>query len=277
MRVSIVAIFGIMLVAAPAGAEDFGGCRFNTASEQFAGDQAVQMRCLLKRVRPRGAGADVQAVPPWLSANVWRTPQVSPDALRAYLQSRNLLAALTASGSLAADRPRVRYFVIHDTSSPEIPGRTLPAEIDSADYNRRLLCCAFANARRKVNLIIARDGTSRLTIDWGGSRPSAATKIEQPSRARSAMPVFVHVENIQPRAKPPGSWAWVAPQPGLTPAQEERLALAYIVASVRAGRWLMPAYHFNIDQGLPDGHDDPQNMDLASWTGRVSNLVREIG
>jgi hypothetical protein len=263
------------LLPGASAAQDLGGCRFNVARQQFAGDAAAQLRCLLKRVKVKGAGADVQAIPVWLTDNVWQATRISPERLQRHLDDRQLSSSLTLS-PVQVNRQQVRYFVIHDTSSPEVPGRVLPGNIDTPEYNRRLLCCAFATVRRKVNLIIGRDGASRATIDWGAPRPSAATKIEV-GRGASARPVFVHVENIQPRAKPAGSWAWIAPQPGLTPAQEERLALAYVVASVRAGRWLMPAYHFNIDQGLPDGHDDPQNMELQSWTARVEALAAALG
>lgn len=269
-------ILAVATYSVPATAKDYGGCQFNKSREQFRGDKATQLNCLLRRVKIRGAGADPQPIPAWLTNNVWEVPKVTADKLAAYLSERNLSQSVTVPGPQIS-RPRLRYFVIHDTSSPEINGTNLPAEIDTPEYNRRLLCCAFSSVRKKVNLIIGRDGASRLTIDWGAPRPSAATKIEMNSRAASARPIFVHVENIQPRAKPAGSWAWIAPDPGLTPAQEERLALAYIVASVRAGRWLMPAYHFNIDAGLPDGHDDPQKMNLPGWTAQVEKIVGEIG
>lgn len=75
---------------------------------------------------------------------------------------------------------------------------------------------------------------------------------------------------------PDNSFFWKAPTPGFSDAQEKRLALAYIVASVRAGRWLIPAYHFNVDNGIPDGHDDPQNTDLAAWVAKIEAIEAEI-
>jgi hypothetical protein len=113
-------------------------------------------------------------------------------------------------------------------------------------------------------------------VDWKSPRTKPATKLEQTNLAGGARKLFAHVENVQPRIKPAGSWAWIAPEPGFSPAQEKRLALAYVVASLRAGRWLIPAYHFNIDQGLPDVHDDPQNADLGRWVGVVEAVVAEI-
>lgn len=167
--------------------------------------------------------------------------------------------------------------MIHDTSWPEEPGERFPANIDERGYSGNDLVNGFAGVRRKVNLIIARDGHSRRLILWGEPSREAATKIETQSRAPDAKAIFAHVENVQPRLKPAGSgFYWKAPPQGLATAQERRLALAYIVASVHAGRWLIPAYHFNIDQGIPNGHDDPQNMDLASWFGHVQAFQREI-
>lgn len=52
------------------------------------------------------------------------------------------------------------------------------------------------------------------------------------------------------------------PRPGLTQEQYYRLALLYIAASSRARAWLIPAFHAVLDQGIFDGHDDPQNFDL---------------
>lgn len=31
-----------------------------------------------------------------------------------------------------------------------------------------------------------------------------------------------------------------------------------------------------VDAGIPDGHDDPQNFDLAFWAGRLEELVKAI-
>lgn len=55
-----------------------------------------------------------------------------------------------------------------------------------------------------------------------------------------------------------------------------RLALRYVSASVQRGDWLIPGYHCAIDAGIPDGHDDPQNFDLAFWAGRLEELLKAI-
>jgi hypothetical protein len=88
--------------------------------------------------------------------------------------------------------------------------------------------------------------------------------------------LFLHVELVQPRRRDPrggpGNDA-LAPTPGFTPAQYGTLALLYVVASVRAGRWLVPAFHATLDEGIPDAHDDPQRFDLARFDAAVGDLV----
>ena len=67
-----------------------------------------------------------------------------------------------------------------------------------------------------------------------------------------------------------------APDPGFSAAQYERLALVYTIASVRAGRWLIPAFHAAIDSGIRGGHDDPQNFDLEAFAASLERLVRRL-
>ena len=68
----------------------------------------------------------------------------------------------------------------------------------------------------------------------------------------------------------------IAPEPGLTDAQLDRLALVYVAASVRRGAWLIPAFHAAVEAGIPEAHDDPQNFDLARWAERLGRLIGEL-
>jgi hypothetical protein len=266
-----------LLLSAPAMAQTYGGCGFDRATLRFAGTVEQTAKCLLQKVRTRGSGSDAQEVPAWLLDRLAQPMGLTEQQIRSYLQGENIAPADLSASLTAGDMGTVRYFVIHDTSSPEIqwPETEFPENIDSASYSGNRLP-GWANLEGRVNLIINRVGQSRLIVDWGGARSKAATKIEMNVRAPASRPLFVHVENIQPRIKPQGSWAWKAPEPGLSDAQEKRLALAYVVASHRAGRWLIPAYHFNIDKGLPDGHDDPQNMKLQSWVQKIQAIDSAI-
>jgi hypothetical protein len=235
------------------------------------------LACLLRKVRERGSGADAQPIPSWLTERAAKAIPITADQMRRYLEARGIDPGELTDRIAVGDTPDRRYFVIHDTSSPEIAsaGDQFPSNIDEPSYAGNRLT-GWPGLAQRVNLIVSRDGRSRRFRDWGASRALPAVKIEQSNRVPAARRVFVHVENVQPRIKPPNSWAWKAPVPGFSAAQERRLALAYIIASMRAGRWLIPAYHFNIDQGLPDVHDDPQHADLASWVAKIAALEAEI-
>ena len=90
---------------------------------------------------------------------------------------------------------------------------------------------------------------------------------------------FLHIENIQPRIRDRSvrfENDAIAPTPGFSDAQLERLALIYIAASARSGRWLIPAYHSPIDLGFRDRHDDPQNFDLEKWAAKLTELIGQI-
>lgn len=270
-------LLGILAISSPSEARIYGACRFDSVSLQFTGSVSETAACLLRKVRPRGSGADAQPIPAWLTARLTQKVPFSVKQLRAYMHERGIPVSSLSSDLRLGDVPAVRYFVIHDTSSPEIAtgSTSFPADIDLPGYAGNRLT-GWLDTAQRVNLIINRVGESRELRRWGAVRPLAATKLERERDVPEARRLFVHVENIQPRLKPPGSWAWRAPNPGLSKPQEERLALAYVVASMQAGRWLIPAYHFNIDEGFADVHDDPQNMDLASWVGQIETITREI-
>jgi hypothetical protein len=90
--------------------------------------------------------------------------------------------------------------------------------------------------------------------------------------------LFLHVEFIQPRRGGHGHGRndTVAPNPGLTAAQYDRLALVYTLASVRAGQWLIPAFHAVLDADIRGGHDDPQNFDLESFAHSLEMLLDQL-
>jgi len=95
----------------------------------------------------------------------------------------------------------------------------------------------------------------------------------------SAKGLQIHVELLQPRrSDPAGKTAndAIAPIPGFTDAQMDRLALVYVSATIRRGEWLIPAYHAAVDAGIPDAHDDPQNFDLTLWAKRLDALLKSL-
>jgi len=265
-------------IALPAAAEakEYGVCRFNWETLRYAGTVEQTAAGLLRKVNRHGSGSVAQPVPQWLTERLMQPMPFTTAQIEAYLRRERIDPASLTARLRIGDTPSVRYFVIHDTSTPKIPppSQVFPDDIDRASYSGNSLQ-GWRGLQPKVNLLINRVGESRVLNSWGTVRPETATKLEDAVAA--ARPIFVHVENIQPRVTPPGaSWAWVAPEQGFSAAQERRLALAYIIASMHAGRWLIPAYHFNVDQGVGRAHDDPQNVSLASWVAHLIALDQAI-
>jgi hypothetical protein len=67
-----------------------------------------------------------------------------------------------------------------------------------------------------------------------------------------------------------------SPNPAFTPAQYDRLALLYVIASVRSQHWLIPAYHASLDADIPNGHDDPLNFDPESFAESIEAVVKGL-
>ena len=86
----------------------------------------------------------------------------------------------------------------------------------------------------------------------------------------------MHIETVQPRRFLPGATSLgqtQGPKPGFSDAQYRMLAALYVYASARAGRWLIPAFHATVDDGIPDAHDDPQNFELGKFARALDQLV----
>ena len=114
-----------------------------------------------------------------------------------------------------------------------------------------------------------------MLLDHELSVPWRETKFERAVNFAGALKgLFLHVEMIQPR-RSAGRWRNDAqpPDPSFTTAQYDRLALIYTIASVRAGRWLVPAFHAAIDAHIRNGHDDPLNFDVQSFANSLDALI----
>ena len=46
--------------------------------------------------------------------------------------------------------------------------------------------------------------------------------------------------------------------------------------AVRAGFWMIPAFHAVLDEGICDKHDDPQNFELEQFAQSLDALVGEL-
>ena len=196
--------------------------------------------------------------------------QAAPDALSASLD-----APLSHGRDGAPSAPAARYLVIHDTSQPYLGELPFPADMDTSDALNNLT--GYLGPEAVAHLFINRRGDIAVGHDL--AVPWRATKLESRVIGTPAKGLFLHVENQQPRRADPAARPGndrIAPVPGLTRAQYDSLALAYVVACARAGLWLKPAFHAAIDEGLPDAHDDPQNFDLPAFDAAVTRHLTAI-
>lgn len=280
--IRIFALAPLLLVSAPANAEEIGECRFDRESLTFAGTRVEQATCLLRKI-------ELLAV---------RKPQPLPAVIRTLMESEGGPSAAQKAAAIAAfpepyrayaiahaDDPVSRteaglplaYFVIHDTSTPFYADEPFPANL-----NRDLKVNDFAPyfgggiAENPVAHIFL----NRVGQIWAGhefQRGWRATKLESRVVGPTARGRFVHIETVQPRRNLPGATSrgqTQGPKPGFTPEQYRMLAALYVYVSARAGRWLVPAQHNTVDAGIPEAHDDPQNFELKRFAKELEKLVK---
>lgn len=268
----------------PVTLKTMGPCEFNFDLMSFAGDAAQQAACLTTKVLKFGQLGTRAELPAGFAKRVGQSVDLpAREAVRGLLQDFGLdqTFGATLSDPVASARdndplaPFVQYFVMHDTSSPNYTRRQFPPDIDhdqSINDLRRYTC---SNKIEVAHVFINRSGAVLFAHDFGV--PWRATKFEMATNFASALKgLFVHVELIQPRrSEPSHGWQndFQAPTPGFSAAQYERLVLVYIVASVRAGRWLIPAFHAVIDEGIYDKHDDPQNFEFSVFDENLEKLL----
>jgi len=278
-----------------------GPCAFDPAQLQFAGDPKQQTACLVQPVAKRAKlGPILDRVPDVLAQRVGQSTLLpSREALSAYLSAQGLEDDFAAHLWLPiarardndADAPMARYFVIHDTSGPFLGGRAFPADIDTHRKINNLAGHRCEDGWESAHVVINRSGDillgHELAIPW------RATKFERGLHFGELLKgLFLHVEMIQPRRAEYRSvrvqrrgrrarWVRrgrdsVAPVPGFSHAQYDRLALVYVIASVRADRWLIPAFHAVLDNDIRNGHDDPQNFELAKFAASLARLTGRL-
>ena len=285
-------------------------CNFDINSLSFGGTSIEQARCLLRRVKSKGE-LEQQVLPNLLEKIIDQPVQVIKESLREYLRTKvieeseiggSLDKPISKGRSNDPSAPLARYFVIHDTSMPNLcEANTFPDNINDADWiwngikwndpRKRLYTDSEA-----AHLYIMRDGKSVAPQGRTFETPWRATKLEKTSVKTRGM--FLHIENVQPRHCHPDSIKSgtcvkivkntktgkdekqcndnIAPEIGFPEPQLERLALAYIAASVRRGKWLIPAFHAAIDKGISGGHDDPQNFELQKWADKICLILKEL-
>jgi hypothetical protein len=315
MRAAFLALLAVFISTMPAAAalnctpkagasnelKNKGLCKFDAATASFAGTPSEQARCLLRPVKKQGnLGDALQSLPQPLEDLVGKPVAFSKPDLRAFLQAASI-AEKDIGGSLDKPLSRgkttagratpARYFVIHDTSTPNCSQKNacavqnqFPANMNQPDWSHNKTFNGHKGAANPVaHMITNRVGASFTMLEL--SEPIRAVKFESCVAAAAANKrgLFIHVENVQPRLSDPLPAAGqnprndaTAPTPGFTDPQYERLALIYIAASSRRGDWLIPALHAPLDSAYRDGHDDPQNFALESFAKAVETLLGKI-
>ncbi len=272
----------------PTTLKNMGPCEFDPEKYSFKGTPAEQAACLARPVYQFGEIAKEPGKLPEDFLKRVGTAQDLPkrDALMTYVLAIGFASEigfglplpLSHANDGDPNAPAARYFVIHDTSAPNYARGSFPDEIDLHNNINSLDRFRCANAVEPAHYFINRLGRILKAHDY--LVPWRATKFETAANfGLKLRGLFLHNELVQPRRGVPGrGWQndFQAPSPGFSQAQYDRLALLYIAASVRAGAWMIPAFHAVIDDGIYDKHDDPQNFEFEKFNAAINRLLGEI-
>ncbi len=268
--------------------KNMGPCNYDPATQSFAGEPLQQALCLLTPLQKGGKlGQPRDALPAELANRIGRSTGL-PDreALRVLLQERGLDQifgpTLDRPVSMAHDGdPNARgatYFMLHDTSGPNYRGRPFPSTINDEGGATNVANFACSNKIERAHVFIGRTGQVLFAHDF--EKPWRATKFEMWQEfGPSLKGLFLHNELVQPRRREAGygrSNDFQAPTPGFTPAQYDALAMTYVVASMRAGFWMIPAFHAVLDEGIYDKHDDPQNFEIDAFAASIKKIMDRV-
>jgi hypothetical protein len=257
--------------------------KFDTVSMQFQGTKYEQASYLLRYVQKYAhLGEPLTELPVFIDSlmnNEAKT--IKKRKLRKYLKNSNIkeieIGGAIDSPICEVDGKKASYFVIHDTSNFLTGATSFPNNIDSVSWSGNRLDNKLNF--KLTHIFINRLGNSITSNNF--SKPTHGTKFELPTRnpliTKNIKGSFIHIEVIQPRIADPGKKNdAIAILPGFTDAQYQRLALLYLVASFRKGDWLVPTFHAVLDDGIKDGHDDPQNFELDKFDRALSLLYHRI-
>jgi hypothetical protein len=265
-----------------------GACTFEPRGLRFRGEPLEQALCLMRAMNAtRNLAPTLERLPAALATRIGRdTGLPAREALSTYLSHQDLewdFAAhlwqpLSHARDNDLDAPQARYFVIHDTSGPNYGRRSFPADIDVAPKINNLSNFKCSDGWGRAHVVVNRSGKMLLEHDF--EIPWRETKFERAVNFAGALKgLFVHVELIQPRRSLAGRGRHndaQTPTPSFSTAQYDRLALLYVIASVRAGEWLVPAFHAAIDAGIRNGHDDPLGFDVESFADSLQRLMDKL-
>lgn len=270
---------------APYFIKTMGRCGFDSETLSFRGTPTQQAMCLMRGMdATRNLAPMLEGLPPGLAKRIGETTGLpSREALSAYLSKLDLewdLAMylwqpISRASDNDPDAPMAKYFVIHDTSGPNYGHRAFPDDINTNPKINNLRRFVCYDEWGKAHVVINRMGDILVNHDF--SIPWRETKFEQAAEFGGELKgLFVHTEMIQPRRSGRRGGDSQSPDPAFTPAQYDRLALVYTVASVRAGHWLIPAFHAALDADIRNGHDDPLNFNIDSFADSIDRLNEQF-
>jgi hypothetical protein len=266
--------------------KDMGPCSFDQETMSFAGEAIQQAKCLMRGMdATRNLVPALERLPPALVSRIGKdTGLPAREVLSAFLSKQdlewdfaaNLWQPLSRANDNDPKAPMARYFVIHDTSGPSFGHRPFPPDIDVNPKINNLERFKCPDGWGKAHVVVNRMGDMLLDHDF--SIPWRETKFERAANFAGALKgLFLHVEMIQPRRSTDrGRNDAQTPDPSFTAVQYERLALLYTIASVRAGHWLIPAFHAAIDGHIPNGHDDPLNFDIDIFAASLERVIEHV-
>jgi hypothetical protein len=272
----------------PVTLKNMGPCEFDLETLSFKGKPEEQATCLTRPLLKGGYLArERDKLPTTFAKRVGRSIDLPKrEDVLAYLQFTGLGKEFGETVSKPVSHANdgdllarsATYFVIHDTSSPNFARRPFPENINTDRRINNLERYKCANHIEQAHTFTNRMGGVYVGHDF--EIPWRATKFETATNFVQALKgLFLHNELIQPRrTEPKRGWRndFQAPSPGFTQAQYDRLALIYVVASVRAGFWLIPAFHAVIDEGIYNKHDDPQNFEFPRFATAIDELVQNL-
>jgi len=277
--------------AQPALSEE-AACRLGPTSSITSTDQA---KCLLREPKMfGGVGPRLTSLPPPLQRLMaLSTIDISKDQFRRYIASKNIQESeiggsldrlISRTNNNDPSSESARYFIIHDTSTPNLGAASFPADINESSWRFNDFSRYGSGPQSPAHIIISRLGQSVTRIDFGQPWRSTAFESDRVCGINRCKGLFVAVELVQPRRckgtdavcrLPNPANDAIAPDPGFTNSQLERLAVVYVAASLRRGKWLIPAFHVSLDQ-VVGSHDDPQNFRLADWAHQLDAVITAV-
>lgn len=108
-------------------------CGFDTNTLSFPGTPLEQARCLLRPVKPHGElAAPLATLPAPLENLIGQPVKLDIASIQKYLSAHGI--AEDAIGGPLTNHCGAKYFVIHDTSTPNYGDASIPTNINTAAW-----------------------------------------------------------------------------------------------------------------------------------------------